>query len=346
MASISKPPGGKNYVIQFYLNGKKYRRSLKVSVKRDALELKRLIERKLAEGTFDPDALSKRKSREVTTLRELIEKWKAHLARRGDLKTETREGYLLNADILLELCDNMRLIDITQAFVKDELLLDLHARYTSAATIKNKMITFRLLFSFAARHDFVRKNPFAGIVPGYARKLPVWFREAEIEIFKNYWGDASRVKWQQTYFLTLLQTGNRKTEHFNLAWSQNVFLDESCLKFRGKGRYEGKERIVPLNDAALDEFSRAQRKLGEDRVFWQINSTRAIDSAWQRFQKLCDFNYTIHNIRSNRATWLVRAGVSIYKIMKIMGWEDYNTAKVYLSFAQEFLKDERNLVNF
>lgn len=341
MASISKPPKQKNWVIQFYFEGKKYFKSLRVSNKRDALELKRLIERKLAEGTFDPVLMLKREE-SVKYLSDLSSKWINHLSRRKDITEGARYQYQVSANVLLKILGNVRLASFSPTLISDVLLMELDDRY-AAATVKSKMAAFRAMFSYAQRNGWIKQNPFSGMVPQYRRKIPIFWRDEEIELYKTYWLDPDRPKWQQTYFITLLNTGNRKTEHFNLKWSKNVFLDEKMLKFPGKGN---KERIVPLNDSALQAFRKADRKLGVDNVFWQVKNTYAVNSAWEFFQQRTKFPYNIHTTRSNFATWLVRNGKSIYDVMQILGWEDYNTAKIYLGFAPEFLEKDRNLVNF
>ncbi len=344
MASISKPPGQKNWIIQFYFNGKKYRRSLGVSNKRDALELKRLIEFKLAQGTFDPGAMLSARQARVSRLSQLVKLWQVHIGLRKDITAATRRGYEDNARLLLEMCGDILLKQITPAYIKDQLLLEMSARY-QPATINSKVSSFRTMFSFAVRQGFLSVNPFSGNVPDYSKRLPVWFRDDEVRVYLDYWMHPDRPRWAQTYFVTLLNCGTRKTEHFNLMWSQNVFLMEKRLKIKGKGRYGGKERIIPLNDAALAAFAGAQRKLGEERVFWQVSSIEAVKSAWRRFRKETGFSYRIHNTRSNYATRLRMSGVSIQDIMYIMGWEDYKTAKIYEGFSPDFLMQNRNAVN-
>jgi integrase len=144
----------------------------------------------------------------------------------------------------------------------------------------------------------------------------------------------------------MLNTGNRKSEHLALTWSENVFLDDALLKFLGKGRNEGKERIVPLNDVAIRLFRSAHRKLGEDRVFWQAKSKYTVDSAWQSAREKIGVPYKIHHFRSNRASHLVMAGIPVEKVMRIMGWEDYETYKIYAGLSDDFLKGDCNAVSF
>lgn len=341
MASITKPAGGKNWIIQFYFQGRKYRKSLKVATRRDALALKSLIERKLAEGSFDP-ALMLKSSQRITRLSQLIQSWKTYLERRKDLSAGAVYEYEAAAKILLLLVGDMQLASVTRVWVEDELLLLLGEKYSSAATIRSKMTAFRAMFSFAERQGIVVRNPFRGLVPTYQRRKPVFFRDDEIELYRDYWNDLARPKWQQTYFLSLLYTGNRKVEHLKLKWSENVFLDEKVLKFVGKGRKGGKERIVPLSDQAIEVFEDAQRKLGDDRVFWQVKNKFAVNGAWERFRKKTGWPHRLHATRSNYATRLIRAGVPLQDVMDIMGWEDYNTAKIYLGFSPEFVERHRN----
>lgn len=345
MASIRKPKGSKNWEILFYYEGRKYHKSLRVSNKRDAETLKHLIERKLAEGIFDPASMLREKQK-ITRLFQLCEKWEHHLSRRNDLAPETKREYYFGSKLIREVCGDVLLTMITPVYITDDLLLELGDRYSSAATIKSKMVSFRSMFSYAERQGIVQRNPFSRLVPGYKRRKPVFFREEEIEIYRGYWMDSARIKWQQTYFMTILYTGTRKMEHFKLTWSKNVFLDEKVIKFVGKGARGGKERIVPLSDQAIAAFAGAQRKLGEDRVFWQVRNTFAVNSAWETFRKKTGWPHKLHATRSNYATKLIRSGVPLQDVMDIMGWEDYNTAKIYLGYSPEFVERHRNKAIF
>jgi integrase len=347
MASISKPPGSKNYIITFYYNKKKYRRSLKVSTQRDALALKRIVERKLAEGTIDINYILRNQQR-ITHLTQLIDLWKELIRDRGDIKKATQTGYLYCADLLLEICDDKPLVLINSGYVKDRILFKLNKRYDSLDTIQGKMSVFRNIFSFAERNNIVTKNPFSKMVPTFDPDEPIFFRDEEIKTYLKYWKNPARPKWAQTYFLTLLNTGCRMSEHFNLRWSKNVFLDKRMLKIKGKSRHnkKPKERIVPLNNAALREFSTAQRKLGEDRVFWQVKTTEAVKSIWQRFKENTGFPHRLHDCRANHASQMIMAGDSLEKVMEVHGWTNYKTYKRYKSLSKKYLMENRNIVNW
>lgn len=304
-----------------------------------------MIERRLAEEVFNPDFMLSR-ARRVTRLSQLVEKFKENTERRSNIGEQTKVGYRIAADDLLSICGDISLNQVNRGFVEDMVLVELGQRYDSVGTIKSKMTAFRVIFSFALRNEYVRTNPFSGQVPRVLPGKPVWFREDEIKDYLAYWKDVSRPVWARTYFVTLLNTGNRMSEHLSLRWSKNIFLDERIIKFKGKGRYGGKERIVPLNDAAVSAFLEAHRKLGEDRVFWQVKSKEAVRSAWRMFQKRTGFRYKLHNTRSNHASWLIMAGESVEKVMQIHGWEDYETYKLYRGLSKEFLQSNRNLVNW
>ncbi|MGH1363278.1 MAG: hypothetical protein ACRBF0_06960 [Calditrichia bacterium] len=57
MSSIDKPKGEKYWKITFYIEGKRYRRSLRVEDKRSAHKLKTDIEFLIQRGALDPTGL-------------------------------------------------------------------------------------------------------------------------------------------------------------------------------------------------------------------------------------------------------------------------------------------------
>lgn len=344
MASISKPAGQKNWEILFYFEGRKYHKSLRVNNKRDALELKRLIERRLAEGTFDPESMLKANTG-VTRLKALVEQYTAYTRRRKELDKVTRYKYIHAAESLLDLFGDISLKQINRAFVSQEIQTVLASEY-APATVKSKMTGMRVMFAYALEKGYLASNPFSNNIPGYQIAPPVFYRQDDLDTYTSYWTDSRRPKWQQTYFMLILNTGIRRMALFNLLWSENVFLGESLLRVKDKGRYGGKWRVVPLNDSAIETLRSADRNLGEDRIFPGI-TIWAVDTAFLRFQERTGFSHNLHTTRSNYASHLCMSGkYTLFEVMQIMGWRSYETAKHYLAYMPDFVKEKRNAVNF
>jgi len=342
MAHIYKPKDSKNYVIKFNFRGKQYLRSLKVKNKRDAERLKSEIELAIALGTFDPNQISSADNGQSNLFEFLDDYLKYIHSRRQRYSPGTIECYERSVDYLKRHFHDVPLSSITQRKIETETLPWLESEY-APATVKHHMVNFRQIFAFAVKWELLAKNPFGGLVPKLSRKMPVFFKEDEIKNIIDYFSRPKTVRWQRLYFLLMLNTGNRKSEHLNLSWSKNVFLEEQVLKFSGKG---GKERIVPLNDFSIQLLREAERRLGEDRVFWQAKTKNTINSAWDTARRQLGLKYKLHNFRSNFASWFVMKGGNPVALMEIMGWEDWQTVKVYMTLSKSFIKSQRSIVQF
>ncbi|MCB0263266.1 MAG: tyrosine-type recombinase/integrase [Calditrichaeota bacterium] len=342
MATIYKPGNSRNYSIKFYFNGKQYHRSLKVKNKRDAERLKSEIEMAIAQGAFNPEQLVSGVRKE-TLLFDFLNDYLQYLdSRRNKYSPRTVECYERSVVKLRQIIGNIPLKSVNVKLIETKILPYLESQF-KPATVKHNIVNFRQIFSFTVKWELLPKNPFSGLAPKLSREMPVFFKESEIRKIINYFNRPDGVPWQQLYFLLMLNTGNRKTELFNLTWSNNIFLDEQVIKFHGKGN---NERIVPLNDFAIHLLRSADRRLGEERLFWEVKSTSTIDSAWQYARTKIGLRYKIHHFRSNFASWFIMNGGNPIALMKIMGWEDWQTVKVYMGLSRDFIKSHRNVVEF
>ena len=342
MSSIDKPKGEKYWKITFYVGGRRFRRSLRVEAKTHAQKIKQRIDYELAMGTLDVNNLFANKL-EKRTIAHLVDKFLENLKTRKSLSQLTQSAYRRAAKKLLEMTpDNMQIPQFDQRYLTTVILPELEAVYRPSS-VSHYIQVWSGIFSFGKKIGLLDRNPLEGQIPKVDRKMPVYFKDHEVKAIRDYFYHPDREGWQRTYFLTMLNTGNRREEHAKLSWSKNIFLNEGFIKFVGKGN---KERLVPLNDEAAHLFRTADRRLGDDRVFWQIKALGHVSNQWARIRKYLDLpsHYRLHNFRSNFATRFVMAGGSLYDLMQILGWEDYDTAKIYLAFSPDLIAKNRNRV--
>ena len=115
----------------------------------------------------------------------------------------------------------------------------------------------------------------------------------------------------------LASTGLRASEYCSLT-QQNISHDQKCLILTGKG---GKRRVVPLNNTARAsiDFSKSFNR----------DSLRYLCNCLSRRASVCRFGP--HALRHFFTTRLVRAGVPLVKVSRILGHSSVAiTEKVYL----------------
>lgn len=128
-------------------------------------------------------------------------------------------------------------------------------------------------------------------------------------------------------------TGLRREELRSLKWGA---IDQQ-LKFihiKGKGR---KSRIVPLNSICKEILQRYKRLPDDEYVQFCRKFYGGEGSSWlcrKLAKKLNIPRFGCHAIRHRFATEMIRQGVNIYKLSKILGHSNITTTTaIYLHLA-------------
>jgi integrase len=120
-----------------------------------------------------------------------------------------------------------------------------------------------------------------------------------------------------------LNTGMRRGELFNLAWS-DIDLGSKQLTVQGGGAKTGNTRYLPLNDEAFSTLvAWRNQTVGRGLVFpSHITGERLnnIDKAWTGLRKLANIeNFRFHDLRHTFASKLVMAGVVLNTVRELLG---------------------------
>ena len=139
-----------------------------------------------------------------------------------------------------------------------------------------------------------------------------------------------------------LLTGQRKEAILSLQWPQ-VIWKEGVIDFtdRHDRRNRRKNRaIIPISPEMHTLLSEIER----DSMYVISNNGRRVRDmrkAWDNILRDCDLQgVTPHVLRHSVATNLVRDGVPIIEVAKLLGHKDSRiTEKVYAKFSPDYLKN-------
>jgi len=137
--------------------------------------------------------------------------------------------------------------------------------------------------------------------------------------------------------LFLGNTGIRKEEFRNLKWS-DVSTDMKYVRVIGKG---DKTRIIPLNDTCRDILQKYKRLPDSELLQISARYPGIEGASWlcrriSRKTKMPKFG--AHAIRHRFATAMIRKGVSIYKVSKILGHSSIKiTESIYIHLVPQDL---------
>ena len=208
----------------------------------------------------------------------------------------------------------------------------------------------RMFHRFLLVEGYATVNPTALIeAPKTGGKLPTFLTTREIEaLLAAPSGDGVTEVRDRAMLELLYATGLRVTELVNLTL-RTVNLDAGYLLTFGKG---GKERLVPLGDAAIGAVLRYQAearlrldrgrgsedlfltRLGEGmsrQAFWNIIKKRAKQAGITR-------SISPHTLRHSFATHLLDNGADLRSVQIMLGHADLSSTQIYTHVTMERLK--------
>ena len=341
---------GSRWCISFYLSGKEYRRSLYLRCDSGG----KMINRKLAENLqaeIDADLRSGKMpsffdtyQRNSRTVVDYLDEFERHLDRQKKrYSPRTIEHYKWSFGVVRQVLPaDMALGDLDKAWISRELHPFLYERY-KAHSAHGVLKELRAAFNRAVEWGYIKENPFSGMVPKPPKGAPDFYSLEEIETIRVYCSQPEVPEWQGHWIFLALNTGLRKTECLDLSWSQ-INLEKEWLRMTGKG---GRIHYMPLNRSALAILRRRPRSATSRRVFWEIASKSALESAWRRLKKRTGLEQgTIHKLRRTYASYLAMQEGNMNKLRDRMRHEDITTTMIYAGIARGALSEGKNLVNF
>ena len=220
----------------------------------------------------------------------------------------------------------------------------------SARSTARQLSCLRGYYRQAQREGRIQTDPSRRIAnPKPGRPLPKSLTEEEVEALLAAPDLTSPLGCRDRCMLELLYaTGLRVTELVQLRES-NINLRMGAVRVLGKG---GKERLVPLGEAALDWLRRylAQgRSRSSDQGFGELlfpgrNGRHLTRQAfWYRIKRYgvragIRSHLSPHTLRHAFATHLLNHGADIRVIQLLLGHSDLSTTQIYTHIAQQRLQ--------
>jgi len=131
----------------------------------------------------------------------------------------------------------------------------------------------------------------------------------------------------------LANTGLRVSEFNSLTWDQ-IDLNSRVLSVVGKGQ---KVRVIPLNQVCLDILSVYAKQGMTGKLPFARKDRHSISLICGRLANRVGItHFSAHSLRHYFATRLMRKGVSLYKISKILGHSSVSTTEqIYVHFVHQ-----------
>lgn len=211
----------------------------------------------------------------------------------------------------------------------------LASRGLSTATVNTYRRHIMAALNWAVDSGQLKKLPrFKPASDGTLKRLPKFFTPAELSAVLAKAKDHDYEIYRLAVFA--LWTGCRLQECLAAEW-QN--FDGSSIKICGKG---GKERVVPVMPAALEVMG-DRRDIG--RIFAKLHP----DTVSHRFSAIAvsaGCAKTFHGLRHSAATYMLKSGIPLAVVQKVLGHADIRTTQIYAKVCDEMVRAEMAKLHF
>lgn len=223
-------------------------------------------------------------------------------------------------------------------------------------SLARKLSSLRMFYDFMVKRRFIAVSPMAGIDgPKIGKYLPDVLSVEEVDRLLDFTCDNDFSFRNRCILELLYSTGLRISELVSLKL-ENIVLDEAFVKVMGKG---SKERIVPLNDVALDYLEkyikevrpRMLKGVTTDDLFLNNHgkglTRQAVFKIIKKRAEEIHLKKSIspHTLRHSFATHLLQNGADIRFIQELLGHAELGTTEIYTHVANETLKRDYDEYN-
>ncbi len=223
-------------------------------------------------------------------------------------------------------------------------------------SLARKLSSIRMFYDFMVKRRFMDASPMTGIDgPKIGKYLPYVLSVEEVDRLLDFTCDNDFSFRNRCILELLYSTGLRISELVSLKL-ENIVLDEAFVKVMGKG---SKERIVPLNDVALDYLEkyikevrpRMLKGVTTDDLFLNNHgkglTRQAVFKVIKKRAEEIHLKKSIspHTLRHSFATHLLQNGADIRFIQELLGHAELGTTEIYTHIANETLKRDYDEYN-
>ena len=241
-----------------------------------------------------------------------------------------------------------------KAFTRPDFLEHLTALRTeglSARSTARHVSTMRSFFRFLVREGILDASPVSDVkAPRIGRPLPKYLTLTQVERLLSAPDDRSPEGIRDRAMLTLMYASGLRASEVVTLRLENVDVNAGFLYVLGKG---GKERVVPVADAALaalSEYITGARAgfLGKRTTSAMFLSRRGTaitrQTLWNRIRRWAlaagiAERISPHTLRHSFASHLLSGGADLRAVQAMLGHSDIATTQIYTHVTPERLRD-------
>lgn len=221
----------------------------------------------------------------------------------------------------------------------------------SPASISHAISSLRTFYSYYIKLGNISVNPMYSIrQPKLGSHLPDYLTIEEVDKLLDIKVENGFDARNKAILELMYATGLRISEVVSLEF-KNIDIEDCIVRVMGKG---SKERIVPINDAAIDALSvyikeyRTEMLIGNVHNYIFVNNHGKMMTRQGVFKMIkaecqkkgLDKNISPHTLRHTFATHLLENGADLRIIQELLGHSDISTTQIYTHLTNKKLHDD------
>ena len=269
------------------------------------------------------------------------------------LSPNTLESYKRDIVIYINFL-NKNKKTILKASRKDieKFLIDRRSKGAKSRTVARNKVSIVNLYKFLIMENYISKNPTDNLeVIRLKRVLPASLTTKEVDDLLSVHNEKTDKGLRDKAIFELMYSSGLRVSEICSLKVYDIFFEGKYIRITGKGN---KERIVPINDRALDILQRyiqtsrvimvKGKKTNElflnfrgDKIsrvgIWKIVKEAMKKSGIEK-------NVHPHTLRHSFATHLIQHGADLRSVQRMLGHSDITTTEIYTHVDSNHLKKQ------
>ncbi len=269
------------------------------------------------------------------------------------LSSNTLESYKRDIVIYLDFLSRNKKT-ILKATRKDieKFLSERKEQGSKSRTVARNKVSIVNLYKFLVMENYISKNPTDNLeVIRLKRVLPESLTATEVDDLLSVHNEKTDKGLRDKAIFELMYSSGLRVSEICSLKIDDIFFEGKYLKICGKGK---RERIVPINDRALDILQRyiqtsrvimvKGKKTSElflnfrgDKIsrvgIWKIVKEAMKKSGIEK-------NIYPHTLRHSFATHLIQHGADLRSVQRMLGHSDITTTEIYTHVDSSHLKKQ------
>ena len=269
------------------------------------------------------------------------------------LSSNTLESYKRDIAIYLDFLGKNKKT-ILKATRKDieKFLSERKEQGAKSRTVARNKVSIVNLYKFLVMENYIPKNPTDNLeVIRLKRVLPESLTTTEVDDLLAVPNEKTDKGLRDKAIFELMYSSGLRVSEICSLKIEDISFEEKCLKIKGKGN---RERIVPINDRALDILQRYIQTSRVIMVKGKKTSELFLNFRGDKISRVgiwkivketmkksdIDKNVYPHTLRHSFATHLIQHGADLRSVQRMLGHSDITTTEIYTHVDSSHLKKQ------